>query len=160
MLHIEDDLERQSGDVKAAIRVTAMPGKHVPPGQLAAANDWLKAVPPNNGWLVELGHTENTSTGADADKLETGYRIYISGDTHLVDELNEIPKRLQDDKIDLMLVHLGGTTIPGPKVPMVMVTMDAGQGFRLMQIMDPEVTITHTLRWLFGLLVAPLRLQG
>lgn len=141
MLHIEEDPERESGDVKAAVRVTGMPGKHVPQGPLAAANDWLKAVPPTNGWLVELGRTKNTSTGADADELETGYRIYISGDTLLVDELNEIPKRLQDDKIDLMLVHLGGTTIPGPKMPIVMVTMDAEQGFKLMQIMDPEVTI-------------------
>ena len=58
-----------------------------------------------------------------------------------VDELKEIPKRLQDETIDLMLVHLGGTTIPGPSMPLLMVTMDAKQGLQLMQMMDPDVTI-------------------
>src|SRR5690606_39682511 len=68
-----------------------------------------------SGWLVELGWVR-AGTG---EEFETGYRIYISGDTLMVDELKEIPKRLQGDKIDLMLVHLGGTTIPGPKMPLL-----------------------------------------
>ncbi|KAK7951503.1 uncharacterized protein PG986_007231 [Apiospora aurea] len=128
-------------DGKSVIRVTGMPGKHVPPGALAAANELLQAVPPINGWLVELGHAHDTATGADPEAIKTGYRIYISGDTLFVDELKEIKQRLQDDKIDLMLIHLGGTTIPGPKMPLVMVTMDAEQGLKLMHLMDPEVTI-------------------
>ncbi|KAJ6438037.1 ATP-dependent bile acid permease [Purpureocillium lavendulum] len=37
------------------VRITGMPGKHVPPGPLSKVNDFLGAVPPPNGWLVELG---------------------------------------------------------------------------------------------------------
>ncbi|KAI0018350.1 Metallo-hydrolase/oxidoreductase [Xylariomycetidae sp. FL0641] len=147
-LHIDDDAggkQRESvggGYAKApVIKVTATPGKHVPPGPLAAANDLLKAVPPTNGWLLELGTTFKAPTGAASESMDTGYRIYISGDTLFVDELREIPKRLQNDKIDLMLVHLGGTTIPGPSMPLVMVTMDAEQGLQLMQLVNPDVTI-------------------
>ncbi|KAJ9143467.1 Metallo-hydrolase/oxidoreductase [Pleurostoma richardsiae] len=129
-----------------AIKVTGMPGKHVPPGPLSVTNDILQAVPPTNGWLLELGWTTDPSStgGGDAGQspaLQTGYRIYISGDTLFVDELKEIPKRLKDDRIDLMLVHLGGTTIPGPSLPLLMVTMDAKQGLQMVQLMDPDVTI-------------------
>jgi L-ascorbate metabolism protein UlaG (beta-lactamase superfamily) len=127
----------EDGKKKEAVRVTAMPGKHVPPGPLAKVNELLGAVPPVNGWLVELGWAR-TGTG---DDFETGYRIYISGDTLMVDELKEIPKRLEGDKIDLMLVHFGGTTIPGPKMPLLMATMDAQQGVQLMRLVDPDVTV-------------------
>ncbi|CAM1502645.1 Fc.00g074210.m01.CDS01 [Cosmosporella sp. VM-42] len=121
---------------KTAVKISGMPGKHVPPGPLAAANNILKAVPPTNGWLLEFG-----SPNADSTIIDVGYRIYISGDTLFVDELKEIPARLKDEKIDLMLIHLGGTTIPGPNLPLLMVTMDAKQGLQLMQLMDPDVTI-------------------
>lgn len=70
-----------------------------------------------------------------------GRRIYISGDTLLVDELKEIPKRYAGQNIDLMLVHLGGTTIPSPSVPLLMVTMDAEQGLGLVKLIDPDLTI-------------------
>ncbi|KAK4539467.1 hypothetical protein LTR36_010903 [Oleoguttula mirabilis] len=122
-----------SSDGKSpAIKVTGMPGKHVPPGPLAVINDFLGAVPPTNGWMIELGY----KAGSD---FKTGYRIYISGDTLLIDELKEIPKRYPD--VDLMLIHLGGTTIPGPKMPLLMVTMDAAQGIQLMSLINPDVTI-------------------
>ena len=68
-------------------------------------------------------------------------RIYISGDTLLVDELKEIPKRYAGQNIDLMLIHLGGTTIPSPSVPLLMVTMDADQGLGLVKLIDPDLTI-------------------
>ncbi|KAK3484960.1 Metallo-hydrolase/oxidoreductase [Neurospora hispaniola] len=126
-----------TGGKKPVIKVTGMPGKHVPPGPLAAVNELLGAVPPTNGWLIEMNYSANGSE----DGGETGYRIYISGDTLFVDELKEIPQRLKDEKIDLMLVHLGGTTIPGPKLPLLMVTMDGEQGVKMMQLMDPDVTI-------------------
>jgi L-ascorbate metabolism protein UlaG (beta-lactamase superfamily) len=122
-----------------AVRVTGLPGKHVPPGPLAVVNKLLGAVPPTNGWLVELGWVEEAAGGGD--DFRSGYRIYISGDTLYVDELKEIPARLRGDRIDLMLVHLGGTTIPGPDMPLVMVTMDAEQGVRLMRLVDPDVTV-------------------
>ena len=129
------DGEKTEDGKEAVVKVTATPGKHVPPGLLSAANDILGAVPPTNGWMLELGYA------SDSKDVETGYRIYISGDTLMVDELKEIPKRLKDEKIDLMLVHLGGTTIPGPKMPMLMVTMDGEQGVQLMRLMNPDVTI-------------------
>lgn len=122
-----------------AIKVTGMPGKHVPDGALSVANDLLAAVPPTNGWMVELGYKPGESAPNSA--FTNGYRIYISGDTLMVDDLKEIPKRYADKKIDLMLVHLGGTTIPSPKLPLLMVTMDAKQGVQLMQLINPEVTI-------------------
>lgn len=75
-----------------------MPGKHVPPGPLAAADDLLGAVP---RWKFELGYNSD-------ENFQSGSRTYVSGDTLTVDELQEIPKRYAGDNIDLMLVHLGG----------------------------------------------------
>ncbi|KAF1971194.1 Metallo-hydrolase/oxidoreductase [Bimuria novae-zelandiae CBS 107.79] len=120
---------------KPSIKVTGMPGKHVPPGPLAVANDILKAVPPTNGWMIELGYSSGP------EQFDNGYRIYISGDTLMIDELKEIPERYKDQSIDLMLIHLGGTTIPGPSMPLLMVTMDAKQGVHLMQLIKPDLTI-------------------
>lgn len=122
---------------RASLKITGMPGKHVPPGPLNVANDILGAVPPTNGWMIELGYTDPGNT----ESFENGYRVYISGDTLMVDELKEIPERYKDQNIDLMLVHLGGTTIPGPRVPLLMVTMDAKQGVQLMQLINPDLTI-------------------
>ncbi|KAI4868592.1 Metallo-hydrolase/oxidoreductase [Hypoxylon rubiginosum] len=143
MLHIDrKDSSHAGGYGKVpAIKVTGMPGKHVPPGPLSMANDLLQAVPPTNGWLLELGYTFEAPTGDDPESVDVGFRIYISGDTLFVDELQGIPKRLRHEKIDLMLVHLGGTTIPGPSLPLIMVTMDADQGVKLMELMNPDVTI-------------------
>lgn len=89
--------------------------------------------------MLELGYGD-ASIKTDFD---CGYRIYISGDTLMVDELKEIPKRYAGQNIDLMLVHLGGTTIPSPALlPMaLMVTMDGKQGLELMQVIRPDVTI-------------------
>ncbi|BFZ59112.1 hypothetical protein YB2330_000114 [Saitoella coloradoensis] len=128
-------------DTNAAFKITGMPGKHVPPGPaglLEKINDFLGAVPPTNGWMVEFGAKPKT-TEAETDDVDVGYRMYISGDTLLVNELDEIPKRFPD--VDLMLVHLGGTTIPSPKLPLAMVTMDAEQGIKLIHLIDPEVVI-------------------
>ncbi|OBT81121.1 hypothetical protein VE02_10224 [Pseudogymnoascus sp. 03VT05] len=123
----------------AAIKVTAMPGKHVPPGILSTVNDFIEAVPPVNGWMLELGYL--TSHLAPDDAFKCGYRIYISGDTLMIDELKCIPERYGDKNIDLMLIHLGGTTIPGPNMPLLMVTMDAFQGLQLLQLVNPDITI-------------------
>lgn len=59
----------------------------------------------------------------------------------MVDELKEIPERYKGKGIDLMLIHLGGTTIPSPKLPLLMVTMDAKQGIQLLQLIKPDLTI-------------------
>ncbi|KFY70708.1 hypothetical protein V498_10257 [Pseudogymnoascus sp. VKM F-4517 (FW-2822)] len=107
-----------------AIKVTAMPGKHVPPHLVDSHDDFIQAVPPVTGWMLELGHLPFAS-GAD-EAFNCGYRIYITGDTLLVDELQEIPVRYAGKNIDLMLIHLGGATIPEPEEPFL-VTMDAFQ---------------------------------
>ncbi|KAJ9668757.1 hypothetical protein H2201_001002 [Coniosporium apollinis] len=133
-----DVVSEREKDRIPSIKVTGMPGKHVPPGPLSIANDILKAVPPTNGWMVELGYT--TKDGGEGS-FENGYRIYISGDTLVVDELKEIPERYKGQNIDLMLIHLGGTTIPSPKIPLLMVTMDAKQGIQLMRLIKPDLTI-------------------
>lgn len=124
-------------NIKLGIRITAMPGKHVPPGPLTTINEYLGAVPPTNGWMLELGYLVHPHKRKE--DFETGYRIYISGDTLLVDELKEIPQRYPS--IDLMLIHLGGTTIPSKKLPLLMVTMDAVQGLGLIRLVNPDLTI-------------------
>ncbi|TRX98457.1 hypothetical protein FHL15_000531 [Xylaria flabelliformis] len=178
MLHIDDpkhgQLHKGGYGMVPVMKITAMPGKHVPPGALSVANDLLGAVPPTNGWLLEMGwsvatpSTLSATTGSggrmtrtDSQSIDTGYRIYISGDTLFVDELREIPKYIREQQlvqhpqfssssrskdapgteIDLMIVHLGGTTIPGPMMPLLMVTMDARQGVELMRLLNPDLTI-------------------
>ncbi|KAL8710606.1 MAG: hypothetical protein Q9220_004830 [cf. Caloplaca sp. 1 TL-2023] len=121
---------------RSAIKVTGMPGKHVPLGVLGTMNDLVNAVPPTNGWMIELGYKSTKN-----DDFTCGYRIYISGDTLLVPELHEIPTRYANQNIDLMLIHLGGTTIPSPSLPLLMVTMDAKQGLGLVRLVDPDLTI-------------------
>lgn len=65
----------------------------------------------------------------------------------MVAELHEISKRYADQRIDLMLIHLGGTAIPSPLVRRLMEllaltgTMDAEQGFQLIQLIQLDVTI-------------------
>ena len=59
----------------------------------------------------------------------------------MVDELKEIPERYKGQNIDLMLIHLGGTSIPSASLPLLMVTMDAEQGVQLMKLINPDVTI-------------------
>ncbi|KAI0434803.1 Metallo-hydrolase/oxidoreductase [Xylaria sp. FL1042] len=167
MLHVNGPKQvraDRSGKVPT-MKITAMPGKHVPPGPLAAANNLLGAVPPTNGWLLEMAWSTSEGTAEmEPHSIDPGYRIYISGDTLFVDELKEIPKFIQeqqklaqnrhphsdahpsardgeDARIDLMIVHLGGTTIPGPHMPLLMVTMDARQGVKLMRLLNPDLTI-------------------
>ncbi|KAI9875913.1 MAG: hypothetical protein M1830_007784 [Pleopsidium flavum] len=133
-----DQLEMERTERTPSIKVTGMPGKHVPDGVLGTMNEYLQAVPPTNGWMVELGYGKKQ--GNDED-FECGYRIYISGDTLMVDELKQIPERYKGQNIDLMLIHLGGTTIPSPSLPLLMVTMDAKQGLELVQLINPDLTI-------------------
>ncbi|KAK3713513.1 hypothetical protein LTR37_008471 [Vermiconidia calcicola] len=141
VLNVKSSGANSAADAKqAAIKVTAMPGKHVPPGPLGVANDILGAVPPVNGWMLELGQ-KTTDSEEPMGGFNCGYRIYISGDTLMIDDLHEIPKLYGEHKIDLMLIHLGGTTIPGPNLPLLMVTMDAKQGVQLMQLINADLTI-------------------
>lgn len=87
--------------------------------------------------MVELG--SKATEDKDGSSFRCDYRIYISGDTLLVPELEEIPKRYPH--VDLMLVHLGGTTVPSPSMPLLMVTMDAKMGLQLVQMVGPDITV-------------------
>ncbi len=101
----------------AALRITSMPGKHAP----GLLNPLL---PPVMGSLLEW----NDLKGA------LRFRLYISGDTLVHDDLQEIPRRFPD--IDLALLHLGGTRLFG-----VLLTMDAKQGIQALRIIQPRAVI-------------------
>ena len=92
--------------------------------------------------------TKTTTTAISSSNV--AIRIYISGDTLLVDELNRIAERYGggggDQPIDLMLVHLVGTTIPSPNIPLLIVTMDAEQGFGLGSIDQSRFIHSYSLR--------------
>lgn len=128
-----------------SFKITAMPAKHTADGIASTINHLLGAIPDVNGWMAELGSfpPSASSTSPLDDQFQVGYRTYISGDTVMVDDLKTIPERYTNagHPIDLMLVHLGGTTIPGPGLPMLMVTSDAIQGVQLMQLAKPDITI-------------------
>ncbi|MGS0686330.1 MBL fold metallo-hydrolase [Nakamurella sp. GG22] len=104
------------GDTTATI--TALPGRHAP--------GWAhRLLPPVMGTMLELGTVAEPAQ----------QRVYISGDTLLVDELNEIPVRFPD--IDTGVLHLGGTTLPGG----LMVTMDAQQGAGAIELIGADTNI-------------------
>ena len=102
----------------ARVRVTAMPGTHAP-GVLS------KMLPFVMGSLIEF---ENASG-------RVAFRMYITGDTLIFDQLKEIPVRFPD--IDLALLHLGGTMF----FNLMMVTMDPKQGVEVIKIVKPKTAI-------------------
>ena len=99
------------------LHITAMPGTHGP-GPLG------KLLPPVMGSMLEFETTRGN----------TSMRLYITGDTLIFKQLQEIPKRYPD--IDLALLHLGGTKFFG-----VMLTMDAKQGVEAIRIINPHEAI-------------------
>jgi L-ascorbate metabolism protein UlaG (beta-lactamase superfamily) len=100
------------------LRVTAMPGRHGPPVV-------AKLLPEVMGSMLDFGSKNSPRS----------YRMYISGDTMVFDDIKEIPKRYSG--VDLALLHLGGTRLLG----LVTVTMDAKEGVRIMQIIVPNKAI-------------------
>lgn len=101
----------------ARLRISSMPGQHGP-----GIVDF--ALPPVMGSVLDF-------ETKDGERL---MRLYISGDTLIIDELKEIPQRFPE--IDLGLFHLGGTRVLG-----VMVTMDDEQGVEAIKIIQPEKAI-------------------
>jgi L-ascorbate metabolism protein UlaG (beta-lactamase superfamily) len=95
------------------VHITSLPGRHAPL--------WShRLLPPVMGTMLEC---------VAADRSVR--RLYVSGDTLLVEELDEIPVRF--DSIDAGVVHLGGTRLPaGGRLPFgLTVTMDGRQGAEL-----------------------------
>ena len=98
------------------LRVTSMPGKHAPD---------------------PLGFLLPSVMGSVVDLVRGGrhvLRLYVTGDTLFHDRLAEIPQRCPG--IDLCLVHLGGTRVAG-----VLLTMDATQGVRALQVVQPRAAV-------------------
>ena len=62
------------------------------------------------------------------------FRIYITGDTMVFDDIRDIPKHYPD--VDVALFHLGGTTVLG-----IVVTMDAKEGLEMFRIINPKKVI-------------------
>ncbi|HVM26779.1 MAG TPA: MBL fold metallo-hydrolase [Mycobacteriales bacterium] len=122
-------------DDGASLAITAAPGTHAP-GPLAAL------LPPVMGSVL-------TFTPTVGDPL----RLYITGDTLVHDDLREVPRRHPD--LDVGLWHLGGTRIPGVLGLGVMVTMDAGQGADLYELVRPRrlVPVHHSD---YGVFTSPL----
>jgi L-ascorbate metabolism protein UlaG (beta-lactamase superfamily) len=98
------------------LRITSVPGVHGP-GPLA------KVLPPVMGSVLELVR------GA-----EVTWRGYISGDTLYRPFLGEVLERC--GPLDVLVPHLGGTKALG-----LTVTMDAGQGADLVELLKPPVTV-------------------
>lgn len=101
----------------AALRITALPARHGPP----VVN---RALPETMGSLLEFLDPQEKPL----------YRIYISGDTLVFDDIRQIPERFPE--IDLALLHLGGTRIAG-----VLLTMDGEQGVEMLRIVKPDTAI-------------------
>jgi len=114
-LHTWDRVEVRKGGTSA--RITSMPGRHGP----LLVSTMLPAV---MGSMVEFRR----------EAARGSYRMYVSGDTLVYSDLLEIPRRYP--KVDLALLHLGGTRVMG-----VLVTMNAEQGIEAMRIIHPDLAI-------------------
>jgi L-ascorbate metabolism protein UlaG (beta-lactamase superfamily) len=101
----------------AAVRVTAMPGRHGPPVV-------EKFLPQVMGSMLEFQPRPE----------RTALRLYVTGDTLVFEDLEEIPRRYPE--IDVALFHLGGTRVLG-----LLLTMDAEQGVEAIRIIDPREVI-------------------
>jgi L-ascorbate metabolism protein UlaG (beta-lactamase superfamily) len=110
-----ESLEVRKGT--AVLRVTACPGRHGP-----GVTDLV--LPDVMGSVLEFS----------TDGEQVARRLYVSGDTLLYDDLEEIPRRFPD--LDVGLFHLGGTTVLG-----ITVTMDAEQGAGAVELVAPGVAL-------------------
>jgi L-ascorbate metabolism protein UlaG (beta-lactamase superfamily) len=109
----------------ATVTVTSLPGRHAP-------TPIDRFLPPVMGSMVEF--SDGTSRR----------RLYVSGDTLLVDEIREIPVRFES--IDVGILHLGGTRLPfGRHLPFgLTVTMDGQQGADVVELFDlPRMIPVH-----------------
>jgi L-ascorbate metabolism protein UlaG (beta-lactamase superfamily) len=106
------------GKGDATLRVTALPGRHAP----GVAHQLL---PPVMGSLLEFGSTSGV--------IEQ--RVYVSGDTLMFDGVHDIARRYPH--IDVSLLHLGGTRLPGG----LLVTMDAVQGADMLETIRPRTAV-------------------
>jgi L-ascorbate metabolism protein UlaG (beta-lactamase superfamily) len=112
---------------RTTLTLTSLPGRHAP--------GWSqRLLPPVMGTMLEVA----------ADDGSPRRRLYISGDTLLIEELKEIPTRF--NPIDVGMLHLGGTRLPaGGRLPFgLTVTMDGRQGAELVAMLAlPKAIPVH-----------------
>jgi len=97
----------------AELTVTSLPGRH---GYGLVG----RVLPPVMGTMLEYRPAKDAAV----------LRVYLSGDTLVHDELREIRDRFP--RIDVAVVHLGGTKVLG-----LLLTMDAVQGVDLLELLRP-----------------------
>src|SRR5215211_759060 len=105
----------------ARLNVTATPGRHGP-------------LPVSMFMPQVMGSILDLQDAAAKDTNKPMFRMYITGDTMVFDDIKDIPKRYPD--VDVALFHLGGTTIMG-----IVVTMDAKEGIEMFRIINPKKVI-------------------
>ncbi|ORA07779.1 MBL fold metallo-hydrolase [Mycobacterium arosiense] len=109
------------------LTLTSLPGRHAP--------GWSRRLlPPVMGTMVEFAPDDGAPQR----------RLYISGDTLLIEELKEIPTRLHP--IDAGMLHLAGTRLPaGARLRFgLTVTMDGRQGAELVAMLAlPKAIPVH-----------------
>ncbi|WP_150252507.1 MBL fold metallo-hydrolase [Nocardiopsis deserti] len=101
---------------RTRVRVTSVPGRHGP-------RIVHRLLPPVMGSILEFG----------AVGERDAFRIYVTGDTLVHEDIARIPQRYPH--IDMALLHLGGTALPGG----ILVTMDDRQGAEMARLVNPAV---------------------
>lgn len=120
--------DNNNNDVE--LQITATPGRH---GPFPVAMFLPKVM----GSILDFkrkGDRNGSNSNNNSQNGNQLFRIYITGDTMVFDDIKEIPKRYPD--IDLALLHLGGTTIMG-----IILTMDAKEGLEMFNIINPKKAI-------------------
>jgi L-ascorbate metabolism protein UlaG (beta-lactamase superfamily) len=120
--------DNNNNDVE--LQITAMPGRH---GPFPVAMFLPKVM----GSILDFkikGYRNDSNSNNNSHNNNQLFRIYITGDTMVFDDIKEIPKRYPN--VDLALLHLGGTTIMG-----IMLTMDAKEGLEMFKIINPKKVI-------------------
>jgi L-ascorbate metabolism protein UlaG (beta-lactamase superfamily) len=101
----------------STLSIRSMPGRHAP-------GPASRVLPPVMGSVLEFR----------ADPQAAPFRLYISGDTLFIPELQQVREAYPE--LNASVVHLGGTKILG-----LLVTMDATQGADFVELMDPRVVV-------------------
>ena len=120
--------DNNNNDVE--LQITAMPGRH---GPFPVAMFLPKVM----GSILDFkikGYRNDSNSNNNSHNSDQLFRIYITGDTMVFDDIQEIPKRYPN--VDLALLHLGGTTIMG-----IVLTMDANEGLEMFNIINPKKAI-------------------
>jgi len=112
----------------ARVRITAVPAQH-------AHGPFKVLLPPVMGSLLEFTPAPGQAAAAGA-AVGAPYRVWLSGDTLLSDDLRQVPE-IAGAPIDLAVLHLGGTKI----LRTLLVTMDGEQGVGALELVRPHDTV-------------------